>query len=349
MKLPTRILQHKAESDSYAILVYKLRSLGIFRNVTESDYGIDFEVELVQGDQVTGRYFKAQVKSSEQIRVRKKDRVPVVGGIKESTLYYWTELSYKTHVILYAVDLKSEDIYVSRPVFWQAAALLNGDGKSKSVEFTAAPLNTEISSELKAHLPHVFTLKFALSPSLPDIIYAHKTALRYFKQFMSLFVDVFHYDSQAEIQDPDVLKALLDVAAILLWGKEKELDAFGLPKTDRKGLFAFNHWVKSSGDWVTTEVTNQSAQTPVRVLIPLLVAELQELRRLVFESKYYWANKDRAYLQLVYQGMLPKDTTKVTLDEWGYHFDEYSHQMDDFEVFVKSVQADKFNRRAKKA
>jgi hypothetical protein len=38
MDLPKRIKQHKAESDSYAILLYKLKDLGIFRNVTSSDY-----------------------------------------------------------------------------------------------------------------------------------------------------------------------------------------------------------------------------------------------------------------------------------------------------------------------
>jgi len=29
MDLPTRIIQHKSESDFYAILLYKLRSIGI--------------------------------------------------------------------------------------------------------------------------------------------------------------------------------------------------------------------------------------------------------------------------------------------------------------------------------
>ena len=79
MDLPARIKQHKAESDSYAILLYKLRDIGIFRSVTDSDYGIDFEVEIVEETKVTGRYFKAQVKSSENLKIRKKDKVPVVG------------------------------------------------------------------------------------------------------------------------------------------------------------------------------------------------------------------------------------------------------------------------------
>jgi len=51
-----------------------------------SDYGIDFEVELISSEgAVAGEYFKAQVKSAENIYVR-DDGVPTVGGIKQSTL-----------------------------------------------------------------------------------------------------------------------------------------------------------------------------------------------------------------------------------------------------------------------
>ncbi|TOP03863.1 hypothetical protein CGH23_24110, partial [Vibrio parahaemolyticus] len=64
MDLPKQIKQHKAESDSYAILLYKLRDVGIFRNMTENDYGIDFEIEFVKNGKVIGHYLKAQVKSS---------------------------------------------------------------------------------------------------------------------------------------------------------------------------------------------------------------------------------------------------------------------------------------------
>src|ERR1700683_3097138 len=61
MDLPTRTKQKKAESESYAILLYKLRHLGIFRNLTESDYGIDFEIELVSDGSVTGLESSGQI------------------------------------------------------------------------------------------------------------------------------------------------------------------------------------------------------------------------------------------------------------------------------------------------
>lgn len=58
MDLPKRTKQQQSEAHSYAVLLYKLRELGIFRNLTENDYGIDFELELVQKDRVTARMVK---------------------------------------------------------------------------------------------------------------------------------------------------------------------------------------------------------------------------------------------------------------------------------------------------
>jgi hypothetical protein len=60
MKLPTRTVRQKAESDSVALLKYKLDDLGIFRDQTNSDYGIDLELELVIGGQVTKQRLSAK-------------------------------------------------------------------------------------------------------------------------------------------------------------------------------------------------------------------------------------------------------------------------------------------------
>lgn len=330
MQLPTRIRQHKAESDSYAILLYRLRNIGIFRNVTESDYGIDFEVEIVHGTSVTGKYFKAQVKSSENLKVRKKDGVPVVGGIKESTLYYWTELSYKSHVIAFAVDLKSEVIHVSRPLFWQATTLINGDKKSKSIEFLPS-ISAKEGKKVRDAMPSLFALTFALSPSVPDVIYSHKIALRYLGRFLSLHVDVFHYDSHCEIHDIDAFKTLLDACRVLL--AEARDEEFELGEHDKRLRYSFEYWVRNSGEWATDEVTNFSAQVPVKAFVPLLVEKLRKLRALVFRGKYYWGYKDPTYLRLVYETKLPLDSASETLRDWGYNFEKHQHEVIDFSLF----------------
>jgi len=97
MNLPKRIIQQKHEAESYAILLYKLRKLGVFRNLTENDYGIDFEIEFIENGQVTGKYIKVQVKAAENLKIRKKDKIPTISGIKQSTLLYWAELSFSTN------------------------------------------------------------------------------------------------------------------------------------------------------------------------------------------------------------------------------------------------------------
>ena len=117
MNLPQRIIQKQNESESYAILVYKLRKLGIFRNLTENDYGIDFEIEIVNDGNLIGKYIKIQVKSKAKVNVRKKDKVPTISGIKQSTLWYWTQLSFSTNVLVFLVDIKSENIYMTHPIF----------------------------------------------------------------------------------------------------------------------------------------------------------------------------------------------------------------------------------------
>ncbi|NTW64680.1 MAG: DUF4365 domain-containing protein [Chlorobiaceae bacterium] len=186
MDFPKRIKQHKAQSDSFAILLYKLKDLGVFRNVTENDYGIDFEIEIVHNEKLIGRYLKAQVKSAEDISVR-KDGIPTVGGIKQSTLLYWTELSYRSHVVVFAVDLTTEKIYLTKSIFWQATSLIDSSDKTKSIEFLPAidisELNDNIKKKEKTEnlISSLLVKKVAFDSGITDIIYAHKTLLRNIK------------------------------------------------------------------------------------------------------------------------------------------------------------------------
>jgi Domain of unknown function (DUF4365) len=300
LDFPTRTKQKKAESESYAILLYKLRRLGIFRNLTENDYGIDFEVELVLDEAVMGRYFKAQVKSAENINVRTSDGVPTVGGIKQSTLAYWCELSHHTHVVAYAVDLANETIYVSRPLFWQATRLIDGSDTSKSIEFL--PTNKSIDQD---KLVEILSVANALSPSVPDTIYALTTALRYLKQFLGLRVDAFHYDSGTELHHPEIFRAFLEVCSILLAWRDDDVP---LPKEDRKSMYSFEHWARK-WDPHSTEITCWGAQAPMKALLPMLVAKLREYRELVLAGAYYWSFQNPQFFELVHDAPLPPRRT----------------------------------------
>jgi hypothetical protein len=311
MELPERTRQHKAESDSYAILLYKLRRIGIFRDMTENDYGIDFEIELVRGSRVTGNYFKAQVKSAQEDLVRISDGIPTIGGIKQTTLNYWCELSLRTHVIAYAVDLKSELIYVSRPLFWQATRLLTGDGKKKTIEFYPDKPAENVNWVT------LLTLKGALSPQVRDELYAHAAALRELPAFLELYADVFHYDGWGEIPNPRVFQVFLETVGILAW---EWLEQPSYPDADKQIRSQFAAGRRPGG--AASEITNDEAGRVLKVLLPVLIQRLQEYKTRILAAPHYWYQRNPQYLQLVYETALPPDTNHETLLDWGYHFEE---------------------------
>jgi len=327
MDLPKRIRQHKAESDSYAILLYKLRDVGIFRNLTDNDYGIDFEIEFIENEKATGNYIKAQVKSSENLTIRKSDSVPTVSGIKQSTLNYWAELSYKTHVVAYAVDLKTENIYISMPLFWQAICLIDNTSKSKTIEFI--PHN----DEHHADIPSVFTHLHAKSPSLLDEIYSHKTALKNLKEFFSLFADIYHYDFHMPINELDTFETFLEVCRVLLWPNKVSCDE--LTKEEEKYLFSFKYWQQLTEKSGGEDVANYIAQKPMKVLMPELLRVLTKYETRIFKSKYYWVNKNPTYLKLVYSKPIPDACKHEDILDLGYE-DNYKTSRGDggFDYFI---------------
>ena len=322
MDFPERIKQHKAESDSYAILLYKLRNLGIFRNLTNNDYGIDFEIELVEDGKVTGKYIKAQVKSSENLTIRQKDSVPTVNGIKQSTLLYWSELSYKTHVIAYAVDLKTEKIYVSPPLFWQVIKLIDGTKKTKTKTIKFTPHNEEYVDIIPSILTHVY----AHSPSLMDEIYSHKMALKNLKRFFNLYTDVFHYDPHMPVNELDIFESFLEVSQVLLYSSG--INHNELTEEENQKIYSYSYWEKITEDAGGENVSNHIAKKPLIALMPHLLEYLRKYENRVFSSKYYWKHKSPTYLKLVYDFPIPNVSSHEEIINIGY--DGYNNSRNDF-------------------
>ena len=80
MSFPERIQQHKNEDKSFAIIKKDLIELGVFRDQTSYDYGIDFEIEIENNGRMEGHCLKVQVKSSDDLNIR-NDGHATVGGI----------------------------------------------------------------------------------------------------------------------------------------------------------------------------------------------------------------------------------------------------------------------------
>jgi len=326
MDFPRRIKQHKAESDSFAILLYKLKDLGIFRSATENDYGIDIEIEIVIDEQVIGKYLKVQVKSSEKLKVR-KDGIPTVSGIKQSTLLYWAELSFRSHVVACAVDLKTEKIFISKPLFWQATKLLDNSNKSKTIEFLPAfglskeVLSGEISEKdsdkMERKIQELILKKFAFDSGIPEVIFAHKTILRNIKNIFELYADTWHLDAWTEVQQLDVFKTLLDCSKILVDLPEK---LEGFEEKNRQLIFSFEYWSIKT-DWSYEDVSNQVAKVPLKILFPLIIKQVKKYSELVIQARYYWKKKDVTYLRLAHSVLLPTDLTHENLIKVGYETD----------------------------
>lgn len=338
MDFPKRIQQHKSQSDSFAILLYKLKDLGIYRNATENDYGIDFEIEIVKGEQLTGNYLKAQVKSAQEIKIR-KDGVPTVGKIKQSTLAYWAELSFRSHVIVFAVNLTSEDIYFTNSIFWQATCLLDKSESTKTIEFNK-PFNfeeiigkgeidkkpKEVLIRFKDHINTKLIQNIANQPLLGDIINAHKTLLRNIKDVFELYSDTWHYDAWTEVQRLDVFKIVLECGYILLHSQiPKEVD--GLNQEERRCLFSFEYWARIT-DWSHDDVSNMVAMKPLKVIYPLLLNKIQDYNDLVLKGTYYWLNKDVIYLKMVYKTIIPNRRNHDELFAIDYEYSDFENQED---------------------
>ena len=303
MDFPTRIKQHKNESDSFAIILYKLREIGIFRNVTESDYGIDFEIEVVNVDKVQGHCIKVQVKSSENLTIRQKDGVATVGGIEQSSLNYWAEISYNTPVVAIAVDVVNENIYVSDPLFWQAIKRLDNTSKTKTIEFGTCH-NDKVNVEKLRNIAYGYGLR--------DLIYAHKWIMRNIRHIFEMYTDASWYDMGCSNIDMNLFRSLLENVKVFLSFNE----SFKTKESDFNTLFDFNVY-KRLNDYEDdlTNIVVKQALTPV--LLPL-ADTLNEYRTHILESAYYWLEKDPEYLRLTYNTKWPSFTKVEELEQYDY-------------------------------
>ena len=302
---PKRTRQQKSEAHSYAVLLYKLRNLGIFRNLTENDYGIDFELELVVNDEVRGQLVKLQVKAAENLKLR-ADQTPTISGIKQSTLAYWCELSFRNNVIAYAVDLATETVYVSENLFWQATKLIDGGDKTKTIEFLAAGEDGQQTAELA-------TIIQGIAPTAADQVFAHTLALRRLGDFLTLLIDADHYDAGSELHQPDHFRELLETARYLLWWRSDKL--WSDPK-DRKHWTRYDYWAEKSEADGWGELSYHTVKPVLGVLVPAMVRELRNYRKGVLDGRYYWANRKPEYLELVFRTEIPDVDDVAALIAW---------------------------------
>jgi hypothetical protein len=330
MNFPKRIEQHKHESDSFATILYKLKEIGIFRNITESDYGIDFEIEVVNGNQVEGHCIKVQVKSSDKLTVRKRDGHARVGGIKQSTLYYWAELSYNVPIVAIAVDLTEGKIYISDNLFWQAVSLIDATEKdkrpkSKSIDFGKW---REIQDEIKR------LKRIAYGYGLRDELNAHKWMLRNLISVLALYENSVHCHNGYSTEEDIVFRSFLESARILLGIKSYPEDE-DIKSLEKLFDYSFIKNTTKSG-----EIGYDVARKVMVCIFEILLPRLRLYQVKVFNSAYYWAYKDPDYLKLVISTDIPKENDEKELCEYGRRnpFDETLEREQTFTKVIDEIE-----------
>ena len=315
--LPNRPEQHINEQKSLSILLYSLRNMGIVRSITSNDYGIDLEYELVKNDQVTGRIIKIQLKAKKKISQSKNGYV-TINKIKQSTLNYWAELSYYTNVFIVLVDIASENIYISKPVFWEAIRQIDNTKKFKSIK-----LETYKESGI---ITPLLIDSFTLVPNMMEMTLYHKTFLSNLKNFIEEFYYVKGCDYDSEVSDYYFIDTLFSIARVLLWDED-------LNKIIVKVNPEYPWYSKSAYYEKSYSVINyKSIINVLEVLLNHLIEYSIEIRNKMMETFTYWLCKDLEY----YKFVLSNELSRTFLTDQSV-FDQFQ-PLRDFEVSAFIVE-----------
>lgn len=288
IKYPQRTVQHQNEYESMAVLMYHLRQKGILRSFRETDYGIDLEYEFVKNNNVTGRTIKIQLKSSNNLKPDKYGKLKI-GRIKQSTLKYWSEISFRTNVILVAVDISKERIYCSRPLFWEIIKEIDQTRRSKYISLI---YDEQFTNEIICALID----SFALAPVIHEIILNQKIALQYLEDILQFCYEITFHDQFLIVEDTSVLKNMLDICSILLWNVKVESHFIGFQNPNKWNEISFFYDNSKDGTLKYCYLYK-----PLEILISLLLEKLIKIRNSVLDSFIYWIGKDKDYFEMVYQ------------------------------------------------
>ena len=337
MSFPKQTSQQKNEGLSYATIQKELADLGVFRNLTGQDYGIDFEIEIVEDGTVQGHSIKVQVKSSDDLNIR-KDGHATVGGIKQSTLNYWAEISYSLPVVGMAVDLEGdESIYVSDLLFWQVIQKIDPSGDEEKRDerghVVSPPTKTiDFGCDCNNRLNMEKLRRFAYGYGLRDFINAHKWLLTNIKDIFWVYSDAKTSDQFLSIPKPNVFKQFLQSAKVVFYydcGLRVDDESFNK-------VFDFREYeARGFGCGPTNiDVYNNMERILKTWLLPLL----NKYRDLVLGACYYWLRKDRDYIRLVFQTNYPDVNDDQAMLRFGYEEEEDEWGNTDWEDFIWEQQ-----------
>lgn len=303
-RLPTRPTQHIIEKQSLNILSKVLPQQWIMRHQSVDDYGIDIEIEFVDNKgNVSGDFFKAQVKGATQISMNTEGRISF-SGIKYSTLNYWTRISRHLHVIVFYVDVTNERIFWT-PVFWQACTLMDGNPTTKTIYFenellktpdSIANLIVETATEL-----HISKIKSC------------KWFIRNLESVLEL-VEWCNYADYGSLVDDGMFRQFLDEAQVICEDLTINVSAPSL---------SYSHWARKSNEEYGDYVANFIAKIPVNFYFENVIIRIKALLEKVQESLHFWVDNDMALYEYATNFTLIEDTKPEYVIEWYWKNERY--------------------------
>ena len=330
-EFPKRVEQHILESKSIAIFLYHMKDFGIIRDMRQSDYGVDLEYEFVQRDDdtkmanVIGKIIKIQLKSRKNVTKEKEGYY--AKRIKQSTLNYWAELSFRTNVIVVLVDVTKEKLFFSLPVFWSATKQILNNGKNGKIRVFG-------STHGKGNnIQKIFIDSLALAPTTKEIILYYKIAMLNFYRFYQLLYQAYYDDQCNDFFDSnekiDSFKFLLECLHILCWLR--------LPEASNK------YKENRSIEYYTEGTPNHRAwncdfQVIIQNLIWDLVKELMKIRKNILDSFIFWIVRDKEIdkeiLEFAYKydlSLIIDPTKERTFLQFS---DQTSYIRNDFSMYI---------------
>lgn len=336
-KMPSRPIQHIQEQRSFAILLFKLREIGIFRDQTVNDYGIDFELELIDENHLTGRFIKVQVKARSSVTCN-DDGTISVSGIKQSTLFYWAEMSFSAPVVIAIVDTTSHDIFISNPIFWQCIESLDATNSTKTLHIPSEILGEK--NNLECAIDSI--QKIGLLSSVRDELSLASHAMKMFKSYCDLLVDVCHYDFHMPVDETDVLEDLFETCSKLNIENitlEKKSD---LSSEMICNIYNIKWWCQNYNFEYFGYIEgppNATMKEPLRFLLPRLLEYLKKYRSQILKSGSYWLQRMPTVLYKSFRWNYAKATNDEDLKKIGNkQFEDYDYARYEYE-YLKAVNS----------
>lgn len=177
---PLRHDSHVTDSAAKSILRSALPPRWMLRELSENDYGIDFQLEFTSpGNRITGQIAGIQLKGTSTRNIERQGSHSV--SVKRSTLNLWRH--YEAPVLIVLVDTVSRMIYsksIEHEIRREPEKYIMSNSESVSFIFTSSDLLTEDKALDDYRIGKMLRI---MDHRLPSVIHVHRDFVKLFRRY----------------------------------------------------------------------------------------------------------------------------------------------------------------------